>query len=54
MKRKNEAAKVKTSVMVPKEIMAELKAEARRTHRSVSGMVAEITMDYLKKQTAAA
>ncbi len=52
MKRKNEAAKIKTSVMVPKEIMAKLRAEAKRTHRSVSGMVAEITMNYLKKQNA--
>lgn len=51
MKQKNES-KVKTSVMVPKEIMAKLKAEAKRTHRSVSGMVAEITMDYLKKMVA--
>lgn len=48
MKRKNES-KVKTSVMVPKEIMALLKAEARRTHRTVSGMITEITVAYFVK-----
>lgn len=50
--KKTSDAKVKSSIMIPREIMAGLKEEAKRTHRTVSGMIAEIVMAHIDKKTA--
>lgn len=50
MAKRSSGAKVKSSIMIPKEIMAELKQEAKKTHRSVSGMIAEIVMSHIEKR----
>ena len=52
MKRRKDDGTLRTSVMMPKHVLEFIKAEARKTHRSVSGMIAEITLDYMKKARA--
>lgn len=50
MAKRSSDTKVKSSIMIPKDIMIELKQEAKKTHRTVSGMIAEIVMSHIEKR----
>lgn len=50
MAKRSSDTKVKSSIMIPKDIMIDLKQEAKNTHRTVSGMIAEIVMSHIEKR----